>query len=78
MTAVLVTGSAGHIGSVAPESVAHPPAVIAVYTVTAYRRTLGYLAVFAVHLIIAIGYYLVVPLTDAIGNSSGRQTRSGL
>ncbi|HEY8611210.1 MAG TPA: hypothetical protein VIL69_07965 [Roseomonas sp.] len=30
MTAVLVTGGAGHIGSVAPESVAHPPAVIAV------------------------------------------------
>ncbi|GAB3753019.1 sensor histidine kinase [Microlunatus parietis] len=43
---------------------AGPPAVIAVYTVTAYRRTFGYLAVFAVHLIIAIGYYLVVPLTD--------------
>lgn len=43
---------------------AGPPAVISVYTVTAYRRTFGYLGVLALHLIIAIGYYLFVPLTD--------------
>ncbi|MFC7623389.1 histidine kinase [Microlunatus sp. GCM10028923] len=40
------------------------PGVIAVYAVTAYRRTYGYLAVLAVHLAISIGYYLIVPLVD--------------